>query len=234
MTDNLKVILEARVGSKLYNLDTPESDNDYLGVFMYPITELVGLIPPKETFVTNEPNDRTLHEIGKFCRLCLSANPTVTELLWAPVTDLTTHHIYGEQLRQRRELFLSTDTVRNSYGGYALQQVERFIKRGGKSFSSDTSNRTKKHARHCIRLMWQGHELLTTGNLTLKLTPEQREECFYLGEMAVSDPDMFVALYEVLDKQLFSADSVLLDKPDKEAINELLIDIRMDDLANSR
>ena len=115
-------------------------------------------------------------------------------------------------------MFLSK-TVYKSCGGYARAQAQR-LKNRGDSFSSDTRNRTAKHARHCFRLMRQGAELLQTRTMTLKVT--NREELFALGEMPV---DQIVERVEG-EFALDAVETSLPDEPDLDDINRMLLKIR--------
>lgn len=163
------VILEAIVGSTAYGLATPESDVDKLGVFILPTAEFSRLDMPKDTEfsrVAHEP-DVTLHELGKFCRLALQCNPTILELLWVPDELVTTMSEEGRQLRARREWFATADLVCASYMGYATSQFKRLSERG--DFASVPKNRIEKHARHLLRLMWQGYTFYSTGTLPIRV-----------------------------------------------------------------
>src|SRR5437868_11290114 len=59
------VILLGVVGSTAYGLDTESSDKDYLGIYQAPTRMLLGLREPAGTYVEHQPDDRTLHELGK-------------------------------------------------------------------------------------------------------------------------------------------------------------------------
>jgi predicted nucleotidyltransferase len=80
---DLELALLVRAGSKSYGLELAGSDDDYLGVFVPRLRELVSMRGlAAETHVGNEP-DFTLHEIGKFCALALKGNPAILEVLWS-------------------------------------------------------------------------------------------------------------------------------------------------------
>lgn len=223
MTD---VILLAVAGSRAYGLDTEESDTDRLGVFRASTAEVLGLDWTRhsetKTSKTAE-GDLTLHEVGKFIRLALVCNPTITEVLWVPNHELVT--ATGRLLLDARRSFLSTKKVRDAYGGYARSQVARLMNRRD-SFSSSTKHRTAKHGRHTMRLLWQGTQLLESGEMEVRLTPEQRTLCFELGELAATDVDRFVAEFDKQDAAMRAASSVLPDHPDQTLANDLLLDIR--------
>jgi predicted nucleotidyltransferase len=90
------VLLQGIVGSTAYGLAGPHSDVDRLGVYAAPTKAFHGLRLPIDraaSVVVHEPEDLTLHEARKFALLALSANPTVTELLWLP--DPQRYHDFG-------------------------------------------------------------------------------------------------------------------------------------------
>ena len=156
MTDKVKhVLLQGVVGSTAYGLATPESDIDRLGVFAWPTRRFHGLVPPKETLDSHEP-DICMHEAGKACRLLMGGNPTVNEILW--LDDYEVRTALGEELISIRGAFLSAGRVKGAYLGYATQQFNRLLTRG--RFSSDIpERRVAKHARHLKRLVVQGSVL---------------------------------------------------------------------------
>lgn len=212
------IILEAVTGSFAYGLNTENSDEDIKGVFVAPTKDVLGLFPVKET-VDNVDPDWSYHEVEKFINLAMKCNPTIIEMLFLDGYRILEKH--GKMLVDNRHLFLS-NIIYKSYGGYAISQARKLNARGD-SFSSDTKNRYSKHARHCFRLLWQGRELLETGSLTVRVTPEQREELFRIGELPVYE------LVEKFEKEFAEFDkiqSVLPDEPDKQAINNLLLKIR--------
>lgn len=222
MRDDDHVILRAVVGSVAYGLDRSGSDVDHLGVFVSPTLEVAGLNwnRHRETYVTTEP-DSTLHEVGKFCRLALKGNPSITELLWAEkYLDQT---IPGHWLIQARYSFRSSHAIETAYGGYARAQALKLARRGDGTFSADTRNRTAKHGRHMLRLLRQGRELLETGRLTLRVPDPQSYWDF--DDMT---PDQMLDVYGREDA-LFrvAAESTKLPrKPHLGRVRGLLEDIR--------
>lgn len=226
----MTVVLEGVVGSVAYGLDHAGSDIDRLGVFVAPTEQIVGLGwgDRQQTRVENRP-DRTVHEVGKFLRLALKANPTITELLWLPAYTTCTHD--GAALIEIRQRLLSSKAVRDSYGGYAHAQVRRLETRGD-TFSADTRHRTEKHARHVYRLLIQGEEILRTGALTVRLEPSQAGDARMMGALAGSpEPEHraeFMARYRAANDQLDAASKIsrLPAFPDFGAANSLLVDIR--------
>lgn len=220
----MTVILEGIVGSTAYGLATETSDVDKLGIFVIPTLEFSRLRPPQEsefTSVGKDP-DVTLHELGKYCRLALKANPTVLELLWLPDELLTATSETGRQLRARRSYFLSSKLVQDAYMGYATAQFLRLTTRG--SFSSDVNNRIEKHARHLLRLMWQGYTLYTTGELPIKVDdPEKYHE---FGRAVKENPYIAEAQVIKYSSMFDKATSILPTEPVISAVDIWLRSIR--------
>ena len=130
-----KVILKIRAGSHLYGLDTPMSDEDYIGVYLSTPDELLGLNKSEiidESVVskgelgknTQDAVDCKYYELRKFCQLCLNANPTILELLYAPDENIVEIDKFGKLLMQSRNLFLSTK-IKHSFVGYAHSQIHK-------------------------------------------------------------------------------------------------------------
>lgn len=214
------VILKGICGSRAYGMATEASDVDLKGIYVASTVDLTLLDPPPDTYIHTNP-DLEFHEVGKFVRLALKCNPTVTEQLWLNSYEILSE--YGEWLVDIRQSFLSRKQVAGAFGGYAMDQVKRLQRRDDGSFSSDTKKRTSKHARHIFRLLLQGKQLLQTGELQVRVDDPQR--LFELGEMK---PDDIVRLFEEEYKNFLDseADSKLPEYPDRIEVNRILRLIR--------
>lgn len=218
------ILLRGVVGSSAYGLAREGSDIDRLGIFAYPTDAFWGLRNLDDSVVTHEPSDVTLHEVAKYVRLALKCNPTILELMWLPEHLIEINTVHGKTLRHMREAFLSTKAVRDSYGGYAKQQVERLQRRnkdGKEGFSSDTKKRTAKHARHCFRLLEQGRQLLVTGNMNIRVADPASYWSFDNATV-----EQIVARFEEGDEEFRSAPSCLPDEPDFASVELFLHSVR--------
>jgi predicted nucleotidyltransferase len=220
------IILEGVTGSKAYGLDTEKSDTDIKGVYLLPTEKVlsIGFNPEKTTKDHVDP-DWVYHEVGKFMKLVISGNPTVTELLY--LDDYTHLTPIGQILIDNRSAFLSTKAVMKAYRGYALSQALRLNNRtaqGMDGYDSALKNRFAKHTRHCFRLLMQAKQLLETGTLNVRVTPEQREWLFEMGE---KDADAVVKEFMRQDSEFENITSVLPEEPDMDKLNKILYDIRM-------
>jgi hypothetical protein len=175
--------------------------------------------------------DRTLHEVGKYMRLAMQCNPTVLELMY--LNEYVTQTWLGRWLVSNRHHFLSGPAVKGRYGGYATAQAERLMdrhKRGEVGFGSDVGNRTEKHGRHCARLLLQGAQLLREGTITVNVS-QHRDRLFEVGRMALSAPEEFYRTFLDMRAALDSTETNLPDKPNRDKLEDLLVAIRMWELA---
>lgn len=215
-----QVLLQGVVGSTAYGLATPESDVDRLGIFAWPTSRLLGLVVPKSTLDSHDP-DICLHEAGKAVRLLLGGNPTVNEILWLEEYEVTTP--LGSELIGIRSSFLCAHRVKGAYLGYATEQFRRLLNRG--KFDSDVpERRVAKHARHLMRLVDQGFSLYTTGELTVRLADPQRYRDF--GEAVEKDPQAAVPFMATAEEAFKRATTVLPQEPDFWMIEQWLQKVR--------
>ncbi|MFA5387704.1 MAG: nucleotidyltransferase domain-containing protein [Candidatus Paceibacterota bacterium] len=173
-------------GSKAYGLDTPESDEDWRGVFVYPTERILGLskLCGPETIDDTE-HEVVMHEVGKFVRLALAANPNILEQFYLSRYGVMTDE--WKWLRDNREAFLS-QKVRQTYGGYAIAQMKKLEMRerqGLEGFNPRVKRRYKKHAMHCFRLLRHGAQLLRDGELDIRVS--DRAELFSIGGMPLAE-----------------------------------------------
>lgn len=219
------IILEGVTGSTAYGLATENSDVDIKGVYLLPTSQILSLrFNPQKTTKDHVDPDWVYHEVGKFMKLVISGNPTVTELLY--LNGYTVMTPIGQKLIDNRGLFLSTHAVEDAYRGYTLSQAKRLNNRteqGLDGYDSALKKRFAKHTRHCFRLLLQARQLLETGTLQVKVTPEEREWLFNMGEQ---DVDTVVQKFMEMDAEFENVKSVLPDEPNWDALDALLLDIR--------
>jgi len=213
-------VLEGIVGSTAYGLATPESDIDKLGVFAAPLDTLLGMPFFKASVSCNDP-DVTYHELKKYMYLAGRSNPAVLELLYLNDYTVATDDI-GKVLVENRDMFIS-QRIRDSYGGYALQQVRRLERRGDGSFKSKLRKRKNKHKRHIARLVVQCEQALDEGFLQVRLTPSQIEEVRFVEQM---DDDQLSIWFEMKLVRIDSTPSGLPESADWDKINDLLLEFR--------
>lgn len=221
----MTILLLGRVGSHAYGLATPQSDEDWLGVYAVPTERLFVLKPPKETIVGKAP-DTTLHEAAKYCRLALQCNPTALELLY--LDDYTVKHERGAALVDIRHCFLSRQRVRDAYLGYATQQLRRMNDKWQPGCDDDTVRQSRaKHARHTIRLLIQSMHLDQEGHIKLKL--DNAAEVTELAEEAAGGNTKYLnELFAIAESSFNRPESALPPEPQTTAVDYWLTQVRLE------
>jgi len=130
-------ILEIRCGSHLYGTNTPESDEDFIGIFMPPKEYVLGLQTVKEVdFSTVDKNeegkntaeaiDKKLYEFRKFISLALQNNPNIIEILFVNEENIIECNEIGRRLLGLRHLFPCKQASKK-FLGYAKSQKHKMI-----------------------------------------------------------------------------------------------------------
>ncbi|MDR2235638.1 MAG: nucleotidyltransferase domain-containing protein [Chryseobacterium sp.] len=114
------ILLETISGSRAFGLATETSDTDIRGVYYVPKNDFFGLnyIPQ----ISNETNDITYYEIGRFVELLQKNNPNILEILACPEDSV----LYKNPLMNllKPEDFLSK-LCKDTFAGYAVSQIKK-------------------------------------------------------------------------------------------------------------
>jgi len=220
----MKVIMKGLAGSRAYGLSGPDSDYDWRGIYVADTESVLSLHKPKET-MESAVEDMVMHEVEKFIRLALAANPNIIEQLY--LDEYETEEEEWLWVKAERGSFLSK-RLRTTYGGYCMAQMKKLRTRtesGMVGFSPKTSKRTVKHARHLLRLFIQGQQLLATGHLDVKLDEWQKDFVMTQSMLPLEQLErVFEAQMLALD--IIASKSKLPDEPSYGIANNLLLDIR--------
>lgn len=183
-------ILRSVVGSGVHGIAIEGTDDhDEMGVYIEPPEYVLGAFAPREDYIwRTQPEgvrsghgdtDLILYSLRKYLRLAIKGNPTVMLPLFAPAESLVVLTPLGEELRALKDAFLSQKAVER-FLGYMHSQHERML---GQS-KRNVPNRPElierygwdvKYGSHALRLAYQGHEIASSGFLSLPLRDEQRE-----------------------------------------------------------
>lgn len=114
------ILFEAISGSRAFGLATENSDTDIRGVYYLPKEDFFGLnyIPQ----ISNETNDITYYEIGRFVELLQKNNPNILEMLASPEDCILHKDPLMDLIRQ--EDFLSK-LCKDTFAGYAVSQIKK-------------------------------------------------------------------------------------------------------------
>lgn len=130
-------ILEIKSGSHLYGLNTPISDEDYVGVFLAPEDYIYGLKTVEQvdlSIVDKHENgkntqfavDRKFYELKRFIKLASQGNPNVIEILFVGEESIVYASSFGRHLLENRKLFVSKNII-PKFLGYAESQKRKLM-----------------------------------------------------------------------------------------------------------
>lgn len=139
--DDRLIISEIRTGSHLYGTSRPDSDEDYMGVFLPSVNELLGLQNCPTEWSMNEKRsagprnskgdvDRKFYSIKRFFQLAAEGQPSHLEMLFAPFEMImSAHPTLWPYILEHKHLFLSRKGVA-PFIGFALAQAHKATIKG--------------------------------------------------------------------------------------------------------
>jgi predicted nucleotidyltransferase len=204
-------------GSRAFGTAFPDCDWDYYGVFSYPLRQVVGLQPLRQSYQWQiGDNDFAFHELGKFVKLALKGNPTFLDVLYAP--GVIYQDDTGAALRHIRYAFLSKEVL-SCYVGYATDQLQRYER--GSRLHSKTGGLNPKFISHALRLLYGGIHLAKTGEFITQLPLSVRNGIVALRE---GDPTRAIEAVATLRDSLVeeAKRTVLSEQPDTYLVEEFL------------
>lgn len=116
-----KLLFKAIIGSQAQGTATPQSDEDYKGVYIQPIDDLISY--GYEEFV-KVSKDETYYEIKRFLDLLSVANPEALELLFSP-DDCVLHTSPQFKLLQGHKDKFITKLCAKTFANYAYNQIKK-------------------------------------------------------------------------------------------------------------
>jgi len=160
-------ILRVQVGSRAHGTHTEKSDDDARLIFVLPLEELfvIGNKPKETVWKVDHKDDLTGWEIAHFLKLATQCNPTVLEVMWAPIILATEE---GHALRQIRSSLLNKKRILDAFSGYAHNQQKKMLDGGGGTWGPNNW----KFATAYLRVLHQGIELLKTQDLPVDMTTD--------------------------------------------------------------
>ena len=140
MNKERKIIFECRVGSHLYGTNRPESDEDFLGVFLPSTEDLLSLGNCPSEWTMNEKlsdgprnakgdTDRKYFSLQKFLKLCGEGQSGAIELLFAPSNMIVKYTHEWEYILEHRDIFISKGSIL-PFVGFATAQMYKACVKG--------------------------------------------------------------------------------------------------------
>ena len=183
-------------GSKLYGLDTPESDDDFVAVYVEtPETVFSGSHRKSKRYGSGtkktQPGeeDGIAYSLRHYFALALQGNPSVLAVLFAPESMVISSYVSDDSwpfdpakmIRENARLFVSMQAAPR-FLGYMKNQLDRLT--GART--GHIPNRPElvdkygydvKYAAQAARLASQGIEYFTMGKITSPMHDTARNEC---------------------------------------------------------
>jgi predicted nucleotidyltransferase len=232
MEDNKKYILKTLVGSHAHGLATAESDYDYRGVYVIPTKEILSLnFTYKGSHWLEGEQDQTAYEIGHFLQLATRCNPSILEVMVAPmkeslITDFedpdSSNYIFkrdwGKELRELLPYCWSPKQAFDAFTGYSRNQQKKML--------DNHLGRWHKYGTAYLRVLWNLCDLLETGTFSL----EVKDPIFKIELQAIRNKEYTVG--QIIDsaKKLRQKAERLLplskQKPDLSKVNDFLLEVR--------
>jgi predicted nucleotidyltransferase len=192
------LIYKIRIGSQMYGTVTPESDEDYAGIFIPNKNYIMGihkveqviLSEKKSTTIRNQQGDidYTIYTLPKFVMLCIANNPNIIEYLYAPKNCIMTTSYWSNELVLHRDLFLSKKAY-HTFKGYAYSQRRKLeIKKEnmtGRVELAEKFGYDTKFASHLIRLLLECQQILVEKQLTFPLPQNNLVRDIKLGKYSL-------------------------------------------------
>ena len=112
-------------GSHSQNLNGPDSDEDFGGVYFAPLDAIIGLGNDYQEEISDEKHDETYHEFGKWMTLISKGNPNALESLFVPEQMVVGEaHPVIKKVLENRDKFISKEVVK-ALSGYAFNQIKK-------------------------------------------------------------------------------------------------------------
>lgn len=117
------VVLEVISGSHAYGTNVEGSDIDKKGIYIQPTVETFANYAPQ---ISDDKNDTTYYEIGRFIELLSVGNPNVMEILDTPEDCVIYKDEYFDEIftPEVKKKFL-TSKLRHTFTGFAYSQIRK-------------------------------------------------------------------------------------------------------------
>jgi predicted nucleotidyltransferase len=167
----MNLLFKYIAGSHLYKLNTPQSDNDFRGVFLNDnILQVVGIEKTNSINKINDEEDLQLWEFSNYIQQLRKGGTAAWEGMFAPDWAMVVETPVAKYLRESRYAFLDTFNIRHSLKGYIfgekrLYNGERTGRLGEKRRDAlEQYGKSYKNGIHLVRLLFTGVTFLESGD----------------------------------------------------------------------
>lgn len=208
------LILKVQTGSHLYGTNTPDSDRDYIGIFIPNKEYVLGLERCEQVEFNTNPSssgkkntkkdvDCILYSLSKFIHLAIQNNPNILEVLFTPQKNIIHINEYGRRLLQAAPFFVSR-RIEHTFLGYAHSQRYKLENKKYEGTRQELVNKygyDVKYAYHLLRLLKEGWEIARNGNLKLPLQDKNFLQKVKTGQMRLEEVLRAASVFEKEFKQ---------------------------------
>jgi len=237
-----------QMGSVAYGVSSDNSDIDVYGfcippkedIFPHLRGEIEGFGTQKQRFKHWEQHkvvdveeskkyDFSVYSIVRYFQLCMENNPNMIDGLFVPQRCVIHSTQIGNLIRENRKLFLHKGCW-HKLKGYAYSQLHKMDIKDPKPDSARAAliaefGYDTKFAYHVFRLLSQGEELLSTGNLTLdEKGRRETMKAIRRGAWTIEKIKEYFSVQEELMNKLYNESTVLPYGPDEDKIKDLLLE----------
>jgi len=169
------ILCELIAGSRLYGLDTADSDIDYRGIFTYTHPHYLSGFEKVESIVQTNEVDSCHYEVMRYLQLLRKSNTQVLEIIFAPTESFTVMTEDIAYIRQNSYSFIDTKQLKNSLKGYIYSELrlatgERSGQLGGKRKQAvEAYGHSPKNFVQIMRLCEVGRRFFQTGEYMVKV-----------------------------------------------------------------
>jgi len=227
-------------GSYLYGTATPESDRDYVGVFVPTSDYFFGLKSVERVDLSTKVNgadirntkddtDCVLYSATRFTKLLIGNNPNILEVFFAPDSCIKYEHPLWRAFKRVIWDKVLSKKADDSFIGFSMSQLHKLETKGhdktGRTDLIEKYGYDTKCMYHAIRLLYEASEIAARGILTLPLCGEYKRHLLDIREGLIPFDNIkpiYTALLNDVRKLFHSSTSPLLSSPAVEVIDAQL------------
>lgn len=221
-------------GAHIYGFPSPDSDVDLRGCHLLPLNQMVRLSTPSETIDRSSIEegievDLVSHEVGKFLRLLVKNNGYVLEQIFSPLV------VEGQDFLDRLKPIAGRCITRFHYYHY-----RGFYMTKRKMLEKEPIKKAKSLL-YAYRVLLTGTHLMKTGRIETDLRSLYSEAGLdFIPDLIAAKKEEKIGLADLdwsfhsrelenLESKMASAfdASKLPENRDVEAVDELLVDLRL-------
>lgn len=194
------IIFSTIMGSYAYGTSTPSSDVDIRGIFIQPLNDVLKYGYVEQ--VSDEKNDITYYEIGRFINLLQKNNPNIMEILFAPLDMVQYKDPIFDILINERHNFLSKQ-CKDTFAGYAITQIRK-AKGYNKKINWEESQMKRKTVIDFCYIIENGKsKLFNDWIIDYNLDKKQRLSQEDFGLANIDHSHNIYAMYDLYNKDIF-------------------------------